>query len=99
LFFVFVAFAIEYLFLAPFPRARTGNAAYVRLFGFFVFGVLLAERTILGKNESVGIVLLVLNRIVISMLAFGAFKRDFGSCRFGCHSKNSIQKNYTPRGA
>ena len=60
-------------------------------------GVLLAERTILGKNESVGIVLLVLDRIVVSMLTFGAFERDFSSCRLGCHNQNSIQKNYTPQ--
>ena len=54
--------------------------------------VLFAERAVFGKSQSVGIVLLVLNTVVISMLAFGAFKRDFVSCRFGCHSKNSIQK-------
>ena len=64
-----------------------------------MFRVLLAERTILIKYKSVRIVLLVLNRVVVSMLAFRAFKRNFGSCRFGCHNQNSIQKNYTPRGA
>ena len=62
-----------------------------------MFGVLLAERTILIKYKSVRIVLLVLNRVVVSMLAFRAFKRNFGSCRFGCHNQNSIQKNYTPQ--
>ena len=60
-----------------------------------MFRVLLAERTILIKYKSVRIVLLVLNRVVVSMLAFRAFKRNFGSCRFGCHNQNSIQKNYT----
>ena len=54
--------------------------------------VLLAERTIFAHNESVRIVLFVLNTVIVSMLAFGAFKRNFGSCRFGCHNQNSIQK-------
>ena len=69
------------------------------LFGFFMLRVLLAERAVLAQNKSVRIVLLVLNAVVVSMLAFRAFKRNFGSCRFGCHNQNSIQKNYTPRGA
>ena len=64
-----------------------------------MFRVLLAERAVFVKSQSVGIVLLILNTVIISMLAFGAFKRNFGSCRFGCHNQNSIQKNYTPRGA
>ena len=54
--------------------------------------VLSALGAILGKYESVRIVLLILNAIVISALALGAFKRNFGSCRFGCHNQNSIQK-------
>ena len=54
--------------------------------------VLFALGAILGKYESIRIVLLVLNAIVISALALGAFKRNFGSCRFGCHNQNSIQK-------
>ena len=62
------------------------------LFGFFMLRVLFAERTIFIHNESVRIVLFVLNTVVISVLAFGAFKRNFGSCRFGCHNQNSIQK-------
>ncbi len=64
-----------------------------------MFRVLLAERAVFAKSQSVGIVLLILNTVIVSMLAFGAFKRNFGSCRFGCHNQNSIQKNYTPRGA
>ena len=54
--------------------------------------VLLAERAVFAHNESVRIVLLVLNTVIISMLAFGTFKRDFGSCRFGCHSKTPYKK-------
>ena len=69
------------------------------LFGFFMLRVLFAERTVFVHNESVRIVLFVLNTVIVSMLAFSAFKRNFGSCRFGCHNQNSIQKNYTPRGA
>ena len=64
----------------------------IELFGFFVFRVLLAERTVFAHNQSIGIVLFVLNTVVVSMLAFRAFKRNFGSCRFGCHNQNSIQK-------
>ena len=56
------------------------------LFGFFVLRVLLAERAVFVHNEPVRIVLFVLNTVVVSMLAFGAFKRNFGSCRFGCHN-------------
>ena len=63
-----------------------------QLFGFFVIRVLLAERAVFGKNQSVGIVLLVLNTVVVSMLAFRAFKRNFRSSGFNCHNKNSIQK-------
>ena len=62
------------------------------LFGFLVIRVLFALGAILGKYESIRIVLLVLNAIVISALALRAFKRNFGSCRFGCHNQNSIQK-------
>ena len=54
--------------------------------------VLLAERAVFAHNESVRIVLLVLNTVIVSMLAFGTFKRDFGSCRFGCHSKTPYKK-------
>ena len=62
-----------------------------------MIGVLFAERAVLAENESVRIVLLVLNCVIVSMLAFCAFKSDFSSCRLGCHNQNSIQKNYTPR--
>ncbi len=62
------------------------------LFGLFVFRVLLTERTVFVHNESVGIVLLVFNTVVVSMLAFRAFKRNFRSSGFNCHNKNSIQK-------
>ena len=57
-----------------------------------MIGVLLAERAVFGKNQSIRIVLLVLNTVVVSMLAFRAFKRDFRSSGFNCHNKNSIQK-------
>ena len=57
-----------------------------------MIGVLLAERAVFGKNQSIRIVLLVLNTVVVSMLAFRTFKRDFRSSGFNCHNKNSIQK-------
>ena len=62
------------------------------LFGFFVFRVLLAERAIFAHYQSVRIVLFVLDAVIVSMLAFRTFKRDFRSSGFGCHTKNSIQK-------
>ena len=57
-----------------------------------MFRVLLAERTIFGNYDSVGIVLLVLNAVIVSMLAFGTFKSNFGSCRFDCHNKTPYKK-------
>ena len=60
--------------------------------------MLLAERAVLAENESIGIVLLVLHRIVVSALAFRAFKSDFRSCCLGCHNKTPYKK-ITPRKA
>ena len=54
--------------------------------------MLLAERAVLGKNESIGVVLLILQAVVISMLAFSTFKGNFSSCRFSCHSKTPYKK-------
>ena len=95
LFFVLVAFAICYLVcdnawkrVAPLPSRANANG----LFRLFVFGVLSAERTVFGKSKSIRIVLFIFDTVIVSMLAFGAFKRNFGSCRFGCHNQNSIQK-------
>ena len=75
------------------------QAARNELFGFFVIRVLSALGAILGKYESIRIVLLVLNAIVISALALGAFKRNFGSCRFGCHNKTPYKKLHPSSGA
>ena len=97
LFFVFVAFAIFTSYAHTSPSKDSRKRALYGLFGFFVFRVLFAERAVFAERQSVGIVLLVLNTVVVSMLAFGAFKRNFGSCRFGCHNQNSIQK-ITPLG-
>ena len=57
-----------------------------------MIGVFLAERTVLAENKSIRIVLFVLNAVVVSLLAFGAFKSDFSSCRFGCHIKTPYKK-------
>ena len=55
----------------------------------------LAERAVFADNDSVRVVLLVFDTVIVSVFAFGTFERNFGSCRFGCHNQNSIQKNYT----
>ena len=65
---------------------------FQRLFGFFMFRMLSAERAVLGKSKSVRVVLLILQAVIISMLAFGTFKGNFSSCRFGCHSKTPYKK-------
>ena len=59
--------------------------------------VLSAERAILGKYKSVGIVLFVLNAVVISTLAFGAFKRNFSSSGLNCHNKTPYKKLHPSR--
>ena len=92
LFFVLVAFAICYLVCATAFKGRSLKRRAIALFGFFVIRVLLAERTVFAHNKSIGIVLLVLDTVVVSMLAFRAFKRNFRSSGFNCHNKNSIQK-------
>ena len=55
-------------------------------------GVFFAERAIFADLDSVGIVLFIFNTVVISVFAFRAFKRDFGSCRFGCHIETPYKK-------
>ena len=62
-----------------------------------MFRVLLAERTIFRDHQTIRIVLLVLNAVIVSMLAFGTFKSNFGSCRFDCHNKTPYKK-ITPLG-
>ena len=61
-----------------------------------MFGVLLAERTVLVQSQSVGIVLFVLDAVVVSVLTFGTFERNFSSSGFGCHNKTPCKK-ITPR--
>ena len=65
------------------------------LFGFFVYRMLFAERTIFIQLKTFRIVLLVFHIVIVPVFAFGAFKRDLGSV-YGSHfSKNSVQKNHT----
>jgi hypothetical protein len=45
-----------------------------------VLSVLLAERAVLGYNESVGVVALVLVAVIVSVLTFGALKCYFSPC-------------------
>ena len=47
--------------------------------------MLFAERTVLVESQSVGIVLLIFERIVVSVLALCALKSDFSSRCFNCH--------------
>lgn len=42
-----------------------------------MFGVLFAERAVLGNGKPVGVVTLILIAVVISVFAFGALKSDF----------------------
>ena len=42
-----------------------------------MFRVLLAEGAVFGNGKPVGVVTLVLIAVVISVLAFGALKRNF----------------------
>ena len=60
-------------------------------------GMLLAEGAILVQLQSLRIVLFVLHRVVVPVLAFGAFKGNFRSV-YGSHRFNSMQKNHTSRG-
>ena len=71
---------------------KSGKAKRTGLFRFFMLGVFLAERAVFVQSQSVGIVLLILNTVVISVFAFRAFKRDFGSCRFGRHIETPYKK-------
>ena len=61
-----------------------------------MFRVLLAERAIFAHYQSVRIVLFVLDAVVVSVLTFGTFERNFSSSGFGCHNKTPCKK-ITPR--
>ena len=62
--------------------------------------VLLAGGAVLLQLETVGIVALVFEAVIIAVFAFRALERDLHPCGLGSHCiENSIQKNYTPFGA
>ena len=64
------------------PRPFAPRKSYRRvrlLLGFFMLGMLFAERAVLGNNEPVRVVTLILVAVVISVLAFGAFKSYLSS--------------------
>ena len=50
-----------------------------RLLRFFVHGMLTAETAVLAELQAVGIVLLVLEGVVVSLLAFGAGQGDLNA--------------------
>jgi hypothetical protein len=78
------------IFLLP-PVPPLGKPK-LKLLGFFVNGVLLAERTILIQRQSVRIILLILKRIIVSVLAFRTFECNFHSRCFRCHIKTPYKK-------
>lgn len=49
-------------------------------------GVLLADGAVLLELETVGVVALIFEAVVISVLAFRTFERDLHSRRFGSHA-------------
>ena len=59
-------------------------------------GVLFANGTVFLQLQTVGIVAFIFKAVVISVLAFGTFKRDFHSRGLGCHLVNSITKKLHP---
>lgn len=92
-----VSFAMIFLRNAP-PSLFEGNRSpsLIILLGLFVRRMLLAERTVLVDRQSVGIVLLIFKRIVISVLAFRTLERDLRSCGFSSHIEKTPYKKITP---
>lgn len=66
------------------------------LLGFLMNGVLFADRAILFQFQTVGIVALILETVVIAVLALGTLERNFSSRRFGSHFKKTPYKKITP---
>ena len=62
-----------------------------------MFGVLFAERAVLGHYQSVGIVALVLVAIVVSVLS--VHSKVILALVDAFIVENSVQKNYTPLGS
>ena len=62
----------------------------LRLSGFAVSGMLLAEAAILHQLDAVGGVFLVLFLVVIALLAFGAGQHDILPRFLGCHSETPL---------
>lgn len=63
-----------------------------RLLGFLVLGVFLADRAILVKFKTIGIVALVLKAVVVSVFAFRTLKRNLHSRRFRSHAVTPYKK-------
>ena len=57
------------------------------LLGFLMDGVLLADGAILLELQTIGIVALILEAVVVPVFAFRAFERDLHSRGFGSHAK------------
>ena len=60
-------------------------------------GVLVAEAAVLGELKPVGVVLLVLEGVVVTLLAFGAGQGDLYA-HGGCYSSQFMPKPNAGRG-
>ena len=59
-------------------------------------GMFFAGRTVLLEFETIGIVSLVLEAVVVAILALGALKRDLESRGFNSHGEKTPYKKITP---
>lgn len=59
-------------------------------------GVLFADRAVFFQLETVGVVTLVLEAVVIPVLALGTLERNFHSGGFRCHSLKLHTKKLHP---
>lgn len=68
----------------------------IGLLGFFVHRVLLARRAVFLQLETVRIVALVFEAVIITVLALRALERDLHSRGFGSHGSKTPYKKITP---
>ena len=83
-------FAVESFWFAIINKPR-------KLLALFMFGVLFAERAVLGQGNPVGVVTLVFITVVIAVLALRALQCYFCPyLRFGCHDGKLRTKKLHP---
>ena len=61
-----------------------------------MLGVLFAERTVFFKFETIGIVTLVFETVVVAVFALGALESNFHSRRFRSHWLKTPYKKIAP---